>query len=298
MILFLSVATELKRRSLLTARLQLETIQRERAQRGNDDRVRDVYIQWCNVYDKEIDESRFHIFSSNFLYMEELAKESGKAIELNKWYDCTEEEYSIGFKAEAEEESARLAAEEKEYIEAAEEAERIKYVTEVARDREKKDAEEIEDTLDNSEDVMDFLPEEGFDARFDEDISNAIHETPGKDLNALVESLTDDVSLDDFSLSSKFDDGGENVEDLNNSAGGDEKHARNEFSATDAQNAASGAHSNFMPPPAFVADAKKVTRTLREVQKLTGDTTTDEDLNVSEKKQVDEKAPDGGLQWN
>ena len=53
-----------------------------------------------------------------------------------------------------------------------------------------------------------------------------------------------------------------------------------------------------MPPPAFVADAKKVTRTLREVQKLTGDTTTDEDLNVSEKKQVDEKAPDGGLQWN
>ena len=54
--------------------------------------VRSIYLEWCKLYDKEIDESRFHTFKSNFLMMESHAMEHGKTLELSQWYDCTEQE--------------------------------------------------------------------------------------------------------------------------------------------------------------------------------------------------------------
>ena len=56
-------------------------------------RVRSAYLDWCKEYGKTADESRFPTFSSNFLAMEEYAKENGREMVLNKYADCTEEEY-------------------------------------------------------------------------------------------------------------------------------------------------------------------------------------------------------------
>ncbi|KAL3793133.1 hypothetical protein HJC23_005635 [Cyclotella cryptica] len=56
-------------------------------------RVRSAYMEWCKEYGKQPDESRFPTFSSNFLAMEEYANENGREMVLNKYADCTEEEY-------------------------------------------------------------------------------------------------------------------------------------------------------------------------------------------------------------
>ncbi len=56
-------------------------------------RVRAAYLDWCKEYGKQSDESRFPTCSSNFLAMEEYAKENGREMVLNKYADCTEEEY-------------------------------------------------------------------------------------------------------------------------------------------------------------------------------------------------------------
>lgn len=56
-------------------------------------RVRAAYMDWCKEYGKQPDENRFPTFSSNFLAMEEYANENGREMVLNKYADCTEEEY-------------------------------------------------------------------------------------------------------------------------------------------------------------------------------------------------------------
>ena len=57
-------------------------------------RVREAYLGWCKEYGKETDESRYPTFSSNYLAMEEYAKENGKTMQLNLYADCTEEQYA------------------------------------------------------------------------------------------------------------------------------------------------------------------------------------------------------------
>ena len=77
-------------------------------------RVRSAYLSWCKEYGKEPDETRFQQFSTNFLEMEEYANESGKAMALNEYADCSEEEYAAlmqGEDAVKEAESAIKAAE-------------------------------------------------------------------------------------------------------------------------------------------------------------------------------------------
>eukprot|EP00591_Stephanopyxis_turris_P002244 CAMPEP_0195506858 /NCGR_PEP_ID=MMETSP0794_2-20130614/401_1 /TAXON_ID=515487 /ORGANISM="Stephanopyxis turris, Strain CCMP 815" /LENGTH=1043 /DNA_ID=CAMNT_0040633319 /DNA_START=15 /DNA_END=3146 /DNA_ORIENTATION=- len=66
-------------------------------------RVREAYLGWCKEQSKEPDEERFPVFSSNFLLMEEYAKENGKEMSLNAYADCTEEEYLAATTAKAEE---------------------------------------------------------------------------------------------------------------------------------------------------------------------------------------------------
>jgi hypothetical protein len=56
-------------------------------------RVRSAYLDWCKQYDKQPEEDRFPIFSSNYLAMEDYAKTSGKEVTLNAYADRTEEEY-------------------------------------------------------------------------------------------------------------------------------------------------------------------------------------------------------------
>jgi hypothetical protein len=56
-------------------------------------RVRSAYIDWCKEYNREQDEARFQTFFDNFLTMEEYAAQEGKEMKLNRFADCTEEEY-------------------------------------------------------------------------------------------------------------------------------------------------------------------------------------------------------------
>ena len=58
-------------------------------------RVRSAYMDWCKEYGREGNESKFQTFQSNFLAMEEYAKENGREMVLNKYADCTEEEYRV-----------------------------------------------------------------------------------------------------------------------------------------------------------------------------------------------------------
>ena len=54
-----------------------------------------VYVRFIGNFGKEVDESKFSTFESNYLVTEAYAKETSKALQLNKWwYDCTEEEYA------------------------------------------------------------------------------------------------------------------------------------------------------------------------------------------------------------
>lgn len=56
-------------------------------------RIRSAYLEWCKENGKEPVESRFETFASNFLAMENYSRESGREMSLNKYADCTEEEY-------------------------------------------------------------------------------------------------------------------------------------------------------------------------------------------------------------
>ena len=78
----------MKQRSILATRLQVET-----AERLREARVRSIYLEWCGVYGKEVDETRFPIFQLNFIMMETKADKRGQSMQLNEWCDCTDEEY-------------------------------------------------------------------------------------------------------------------------------------------------------------------------------------------------------------
>lgn len=65
-------------------------------------RIRSAYLEWCKSNGKEPDESRFPTFSSNFLTMETFSASNGKEMVLNKYADCTQEEYQALVNAPAE----------------------------------------------------------------------------------------------------------------------------------------------------------------------------------------------------
>ena len=87
-------------------------------------RVHVKYVDWCEVYGKELDEARFRTFLSNFLAMEAHADETGQTMLLNQWYDCTREEHMLAVEAEEQEKAdheARIAAHAVEMAKAEEE---------------------------------------------------------------------------------------------------------------------------------------------------------------------------------
>ncbi len=54
--------------------------------------IHPIYLEWCTLFGKDVDEYRFKVFLSNFLIMEFHALETGESLELNQWFDCTEQE--------------------------------------------------------------------------------------------------------------------------------------------------------------------------------------------------------------
>lgn len=79
----------MKQRSIFANRLRIETVESLRRAR-----IRSIYFEWCGIYNKHVDETRFPTFASNFMTMEAYADKNGKSIQLNPWYDCTEEEFN------------------------------------------------------------------------------------------------------------------------------------------------------------------------------------------------------------
>lgn len=62
---------------------------------SNDDRIRSAYLEWTDKYEKDTDESRYSVFVSNYLSAEELVSDYDKGIQLNEWFDRTDEEYIV-----------------------------------------------------------------------------------------------------------------------------------------------------------------------------------------------------------
>jgi Cathepsin propeptide inhibitor domain (I29) len=60
------------------------------------EKIRTAYAQWCSCYGKQFDESRFHIFMSNYLVVEKYHGETGMPLALNEYADMTEDEYRLG----------------------------------------------------------------------------------------------------------------------------------------------------------------------------------------------------------
>lgn len=56
-------------------------------------RVKTIYLEWCQTYEKKPDDSRFPQFMERFLLIEQLTLEQDVEIALNEYADCTEEEY-------------------------------------------------------------------------------------------------------------------------------------------------------------------------------------------------------------
>jgi hypothetical protein len=98
----------MKHRAIIQARMQKEAAEREKVAR-----VHSVYLEWCEVYGKDVDDSRFKIFLFNFNAMKAHEAATGKTLVLNQWYDCTEEEHKLALEAETKvkaDEEARVAA--------------------------------------------------------------------------------------------------------------------------------------------------------------------------------------------
>ena len=78
-------------------------------------RIRQVYNDWCGIFNKEPSDARFETFASNYITMEAYAIKSGERMQFNEWYDCTAEEYnsimSEQERVKAESEQAKVNAE-------------------------------------------------------------------------------------------------------------------------------------------------------------------------------------------
>merc|ERR1712194_935974 len=74
-------------------------------------RVRSAYLDWCKEYGKTSDETRFPQFYKNFLEMEDFAKDTGKEMVINKYADCTEDEYNTMINEGGEEEKEDVKVE-------------------------------------------------------------------------------------------------------------------------------------------------------------------------------------------
>jgi hypothetical protein len=75
-----------------------------------------AYQEWCQKYGKEPDTIRFATFSNNYVAMREYAQNAGKELKLNKYADCTTEEYSRIINGPSPDETSRQKAAEEANI--------------------------------------------------------------------------------------------------------------------------------------------------------------------------------------
>jgi len=64
-------------------------------------RIRQEYFEWCQLNEKEYDESRLETFATNLLAIEKFRAETGMNAELNAYADLSPEEYDIMMASEA-----------------------------------------------------------------------------------------------------------------------------------------------------------------------------------------------------
>ena len=258
----------------------VESFQFDQVGKEEADRVKDIYYQYCNVYSKDIEESRFQIFLPNYLYKEAQAKESGKPLEMNKWYDCTEEESKVGIQAEAAEEAARVLAEEEE--------DDLSTASRGVKVTGKRESTKF------SEEAMGFLPEEGFHSRVDEEILNVINKAPEKD----PESSSSSVNSSGRGNMSTSSTGGGSITE-----GSIPEDAQKRRVIADSKNARSASATkkvnvpdrNIFNSPAFLTDSTKAKDTEKN-HKATTVTTADNEFEISLPEK--DSSSDGGLKWS
>ena len=71
---FYLAEAEIKQRSLLASRLELQTAERERMAR-----VHALYLDWCRIFSKEPNDSLFATFASNYIKQENAKAREDKA---------------------------------------------------------------------------------------------------------------------------------------------------------------------------------------------------------------------------
>jgi hypothetical protein len=57
------------------------------------DRIRNAYMEWCQEYGREYQESRLDIFATNLKAVEKYRQETGKIVKLNQYADLSPDEY-------------------------------------------------------------------------------------------------------------------------------------------------------------------------------------------------------------
>ena len=112
--------------------------------------IREAYENWCRMYGRQEDESRYQVFQTNYLKMQEYAQKTGKPMRLTSFADLTKEEYDAQVKSDTkrilEEERVRKESEERRERELADETKRNalqKLEAKEAYEKSKKEAQEF-----------------------------------------------------------------------------------------------------------------------------------------------------------
>jgi hypothetical protein len=74
--------------------LDNKVVKLESLVRASYQECRNVYIEWCRTYEKQEEALRFATFSSNYIAMRQFTEKAGTELRLNKYADCTKDEYT------------------------------------------------------------------------------------------------------------------------------------------------------------------------------------------------------------
>jgi hypothetical protein len=122
--------------------LDAELVKLESLVRASYQECRNVYIEWCQKYGKQEEALRFATFSSSYIAMRQFAKQAGTELKLNKYADCTKEEYNSLVYGPSEAETAKKKAASALANQRAEDARRAERMAVQQRAAEQRAAEE------------------------------------------------------------------------------------------------------------------------------------------------------------
>jgi hypothetical protein len=168
-------------------------VEAKKKEEEEDLRIRGAYLDWCLEFSKKPDKIRIKQFKNNYLLLEGVAKEEGKAIKLNEYADFTGAEFEKEMQAKEEakekEKQERLRKEQEE-VEAAFAAAGgdvgIEGESEIAEDSSSDDEFKVEDEDEDEDDLYRVQDENGISGGKGED-DDVPQQTKGKALDTDTE---------------------------------------------------------------------------------------------------------------